>query len=217
MLFILVCYLCSCNSLQSNGKQEATIKELIKDTTQISQYGNAISEFVSQQDTIKKLEEIANKIENELKKYSTIKKVVFGYSTEGSDLTGYYDENKNIKKILVRHAGENGNLTEHYYFANGLLVLVHTKNVVYDQPISQSNATTESAFIEEFSYFYKGVLLKWTSQFKKIKDSQLLGLLNDKIKQTNQNNEVIKNDNNYLKQSQDLIKYSEDFIRSLSK
>lgn len=222
-LFTLVFLSTSCrnNSLQEEGKSILGSIDTQQVENEVFQTKNKKStmsqnDTVNKGETIKQIKTLSSIIDKELPQYDTIQRIVFGYSTEGSDLTGYFDKEKNIKKILARHAGEYGSLIEHYYFNNGMLVLMHSKNSIYDKPIFESRNIQEAAFIEEHCYFKNEVLLKWTSQYKKIKEAETIALLKDEIKQTDNNKEVIQEGDNYAKQAKELIKYAEEYKSELS-
>ena len=221
LMIILFACLYSCNEVEKVNSSVASNSE--ENKIERSETEEKITSEMTSQDTVnqaeivKQIEELSNNINKELHQYDTIQRIVFGYSGEGSDLTGYHDRDKNTKKILAKHAGEYGNLIEHYYFDNSSLVLVYSKNSIYDKPIFESENIREAAFIEDYCYFNKDVLLKWTSQYTKIKEAATIDLLKDEIRQTGHNNEVLHNDSNYVKQSQELTKYAKEYLSKLSK
>ena len=107
---------------------------------------------------------------NTIKKWSKIKKRKLLESTEGGEVT-YYFQNKNLEKIITHHFGETFQKLTEYYQKNGKLSFVFEKTLQYNRPIyydsiakKENNDTEEfdinkSEIIEERSYFNNGKLL----------------------------------------------------------
>lgn len=200
----------SCNEVQESSTKQNQVKEAVEVTP-------SKDTIISQVETIEQIKDESNKIDSNLKSYKQVDTTVFGYSAEGSVLIGYYDNDGSLKKIFAEHFGETGKAIIEYYFYNELLILVHSKKNIYDNPVSELESIRDAAFIEDYYYFNKDVLIKWTSQYEKLKEASTLGLIQDDIRQTDQNNDVIKEEGNYVNQAKKLIKYAVEYKNKLSK
>ena len=95
-------------------------------------------------------------INQNLPKYKTIKKELLGFSTEGGELTAYF-EGPAIRKIVARFQGESGRALEEYYYWEDELQFVYRKEDTYSEPMS--GKVTNSA--ETRFYFDNGKLIRW--------------------------------------------------------
>jgi len=216
-IILLVLSFYSCAEVQENSKEQTVAKEAAESVQAGKETIPVQADTINKERVIKQIKEVANNIEGKLQQYDTIQKVVFDYSAEGSEITGYYDANRNIRKVLAKHASEYGNLIEHYYFDDGALVLVHTKNSVYDKPIFEAENTQEAAYIEDDYYFYDSTLLRWTSRYEKLREAPTLGLIQDDIKETDSNEEVIPQEGNYANREKELRQFSQEYLSGLLK
>lgn len=191
-------YLCSCNEVVNSNEVNKAIENKVE---QQSSENETSSEIIKQQEDITNQTEIieqivvlSNNIDKNLKNYQRRDTTVIGYSAEGTELIGYF-ENNSIKKIIAEHAGETGKAKEEYYFDNSQLVLTVQKRYTYDKPIYESNQQKVVSQEEERFYFNREILLKW------IKGKS----------------ELIKEGDNYAKQTQQLIKYYKEYLNKLSR
>jgi hypothetical protein len=94
-----------------------------------------------------------------LPKFKKVKKELSGFSTEGGELTAYFD-GPAVAKMVATYLGESGRATEEFYFWNGDLIFVFRKESMYDKPLSGKIASSkESRF-----YFDKGRLVRWIDE-----------------------------------------------------
>ena len=101
-------------------------------------------------------------INEELPKYKAVKKELVGFSTEGGELTAYFEGLK-IRKIVARFQGESGGALEEYYFWHDELQFVYRKDDTYTEPMSGKVAgSAETRF-----YFEKGELIRWLTGKRK--------------------------------------------------
>ena len=97
-------------------------------------------------------------INQNLKKYRVVKKELSGFSTEGGELTAYFD-GAAIVKIAVINNGETNSFFEEFYYLNEKLIFIYRKQEIYDEPMSKVVKTKENRF-----YFTGGELIKWINE-----------------------------------------------------
>ena len=97
-------------------------------------------------------------INQNLKKYRVVKKELSGFSTEGGELTAYFD-GAAIVKIAVINNGETNSFFEEFYYLNEKLIFVYRKQEIYDEPMSRVVKTKENRF-----YFTDGDLIRWINE-----------------------------------------------------
>ncbi len=83
-------------------------------------------------------------------------------STEGGELTAYYDEQGNLRKMVVANYGEMGKSIEEYYFSDGKLFFVFEQQFYYTAPIYTENSKVERVDEQRY-YFYDDSLIRWLS------------------------------------------------------
>ena len=98
-------------------------------------------------------------VNKNLPRYKTVTKELVGFSTEGGELTAYF-EGLAIKKIAVRHQGETGRAFEEYYYLNDGFLFVYRKEETYSQPMSGKVVRTQ----ESRFYFEDGELVRWLDE-----------------------------------------------------
>lgn len=91
-------------------------------------------------------------------KFRTVKKELSGFSTEGGELTAYFD-GAAIVKIAVVNNGETNNFFEEFYYLNEKLIFVYRKQEIYDEPMAKVVKTKEHRF-----YFNDGELIRWVNE-----------------------------------------------------
>ena len=95
-------------------------------------------------------------INQNVSKYKTVKKELAGFSTEGGELTAYFEGNA-IRKIAAKHQGETGRWFEEYYYWDDELQFVYHKRDNYSEPMSgKVTSSVETRF-----YFDDGQLIRW--------------------------------------------------------
>lgn len=110
--------------------------------------------------TKKEIDELAAEIDSDLKNFQRIDTTVFGYSTEGTELVGYF-QNNIFKKIIAKHAGEYGNLIESIYFDEDAFVLIVWDETYYNKPIFEQGVSEPDSTAKEYFYFDKKELIEW--------------------------------------------------------
>lgn len=83
---------------------------------------------------IKEIDLRCNQIRENLNVYDTITSKIWDESTEGGQITGYY-ENKEIKLIEIIWYGESGKNQLDYYFDKGKLIFALDQKFSYNRPI----------------------------------------------------------------------------------
>jgi serine/threonine-protein kinase len=97
-------------------------------------------------------------INKNLAQYKVVKKELAGFSTEGGELTAYFD-GATIVKIAATFNGETNSFFEEFYYSNGKLIFVYRKQEIYDEPMTKVVKTKENRF-----YFNDGELIKWINE-----------------------------------------------------
>jgi hypothetical protein len=97
-------------------------------------------------------------INRSLKKYRVVKKDLSGFSTEGGELTAYFD-GAAIVKIAVINYGETNNFFEEFYYSKEKLIFVYRKQEIYDKPMSKVSKRKENRF-----YFNDDKLIRWVDE-----------------------------------------------------
>ena len=98
-------------------------------------------------------------INKNLAKYRVVKKELSGFSTEGGELTAYF-EGPAIVKIAATYLGETGRSFEEFYYWNEKLIFVFRKQDTYDQPMSGRVVKTR----ENRFYFSNDELIRWINE-----------------------------------------------------
>lgn len=98
-------------------------------------------------------------INKNLAKYRVVKKELSGFSTEGGELTAYYDGTA-IVKIATLNQGETGRSFEDFYYWNGKLMFVFRRQDTYDTPLSGKVVKSR----ENRFYFSDDKLIRWINE-----------------------------------------------------
>ncbi|MBA3240662.1 MAG: hypothetical protein H0T60_05490 [Acidobacteria bacterium] len=98
-------------------------------------------------------------INKSLAKYRVVKKELSGFSTEGGELTAYFD-GPAIVKMAATYQGETGRSFEEFYYLNEKLIFVFRKQDTYDQPLSGKVVRTRA---NRF-YFSNDELVRWINE-----------------------------------------------------
>lgn len=97
-------------------------------------------------------------INKNLAKYRVVKKELSGFSTEGGELTAYFD-GAAIVKIAATFNGETNSFFEEFYYSNEKLIFVYRKQEIYDEPMTKVVKTKENRF-----YFSNDQLIRWINE-----------------------------------------------------
>jgi hypothetical protein len=97
-------------------------------------------------------------VNKNLAKYKVVKKELSGFSTEGGELTAYFD-GPQIVKITTTNNGETNSFFEEFYYSDEKLIFVYRKQEIYDEPMSKVIKTKENRF-----YFGDGELIRWVNE-----------------------------------------------------
>jgi len=149
---LLVLSLSSCGVVQESKENKIAKTEVVQPTLQQLD--------ISQTEIIEQINKLANDIDVNLKSYQQVDTTTFGFSSEGTGLTGYY-EGSNLKKVVAKHAGETGNAIEEYYYDDGNPILVKHRMSFYEKPIRESDTTKVESVSEELFYLHNGALIIW--------------------------------------------------------
>jgi len=98
-------------------------------------------------------------INKNISRYKTVRKELAGFSTEGGELTVYF-EGLAIKKIAVKHQGETGRSFEEYYYLDDGFMFVYRRQDTYSEPMSGKVVKTQ----ETRFYFEDGELVRWLDE-----------------------------------------------------
>ncbi|MDR1696072.1 MAG: hypothetical protein LBR69_05540, partial [Endomicrobium sp.] len=132
-------------------------------------YGNAEVKSEQQINMDKIIKEIRKKYTEINSKFSTYDKKtlsLFGESTQGAGLTGYY-KNGSLEKIEACYYGEMGRYLEEYYCNDNKFFFVYSKSFQYESSIYDSlDANKDVKIVSEREgryYFNDEKLIKWIS------------------------------------------------------
>ncbi len=120
--------------------------------------GPASAHSPQEKDSISSIRELYAAINKNQAKFKAVKKELSGFSTEGGELTAYFDGPK-IVKIAVTNYGETNSFFEEFYYSNEKLIFVYRKQEIYDEPMSKVVKTEEHRF-----YFSDGKLIRWINE-----------------------------------------------------
>lgn len=108
---------------------------------------------------VRKIRQQYGKINQNLKRYRRVNKDLSGFSLEGGQLVAYFD-GQAIAKIVATYYGEGGKTTEEFYYWDGKLIFVFSRESRYDKPLSGGvRATKDSRY-----YFSNDHLIKWLNE-----------------------------------------------------
>jgi hypothetical protein len=127
----------------------------------LSRAGNVIHAQVNSppgKDSIPAIRRRYASINKNLARYKAVKKELAGFSTEGGELTAYFD-GAAIVKIAVTNNGETNSFFEEFYYSNDKLIFVYRKQEIYDEPMSKVVRIKESRF-----YFGGDKLIRWVNE-----------------------------------------------------
>jgi hypothetical protein len=119
---------------------------------------SASARIAQEKDSISSIRERYAAINKNQAKYKAVKKELAGFSTEGGELTAYFDGSK-IVKIAVTNNGETNSFFEEFYYSDEKLIFVYRKQEIYDKPMTKVVKTKESRF-----YFSDGQLIRWINE-----------------------------------------------------
>lgn len=120
--------------------------------------GSALAGNSQLKDSISSIRGRYAAINRNLAKYKAVKKELSGFSTEGGELTAYFDGPK-IVKIATTNNGETNSFFEEFYYSDEKLIFVYRKQEIYDAPMSRVVRTKENRF-----YFGDGELIRWINE-----------------------------------------------------
>jgi asparagine N-glycosylation enzyme membrane subunit Stt3 len=120
--------------------------------------GRASAGSSQEKDSISFIRARYTAINKNLAKYRALKKELSGFSTEGGELTAYFDGPR-LVKIATTNNGETNSFFEEFYYSNDELIFVYRKQEIYDEPMSKVVKTKESRF-----YFSGGKLIRWINE-----------------------------------------------------
>lgn len=133
---------------------------------------------------VKKIRQRYDYIQKNVRSYNTLRTDVWGSSTEGGEVLGYYDKNKKLVLMDEWLFGETFKANVKYYLDNEKVVFVletrynYNRPVYYDRAVAKAN--NDTAFfdaaktrIEENRYYFDNkMLIRWLNEEKKEVDPQ---------------------------------------------
>lgn len=116
-------------------------------------------------------------IRNMLTNCSKDSVVVYGLTTEGSQIKIYKDKNSSTRLIIADHFGEMGKKYEEYYFKNDTLIFKFSELQQYNVPFFMTGQMAKelgsdpydpdkTKIFENRFYFYKNELIRWLDNSK---------------------------------------------------
>jgi hypothetical protein len=120
--------------------------------------GPASANSPQEKDAISAIRQRYADINKSLTKCKIVKKELSGFSTEGGELTAYFDGSA-IVKIAVSNNGETNSFFEEFYYSKEKLIFVYRKQEIYDEPMAKVVKTKENRF-----YFNDGELIRWVNE-----------------------------------------------------
>lgn len=118
----------------------------------------ASANIPQKKDSISPIRERYAAVNKNLAKYRVVKKELAGFSTEGGELSAYFD-GPEIVKIATTNNGETNSFFEEFYYSGGKLIFVYRKQEIYNEPMTKVARTKESRF-----YFGDGQLIRWVNE-----------------------------------------------------
>lgn len=118
----------------------------------------ASANIPQKKDSISSIRERYADVNKNLAKYRVVKKELAGFSTEGGELTAYFD-GPQIVKIAATNNGETNSFFEEFYYSDGKLIFVYRKQEIYNEPMTKVARTKENRF-----YFGDGELIRWINE-----------------------------------------------------
>jgi hypothetical protein len=118
----------------------------------------ASANSLQEKESISSIRERYAAVNKNLARYKVVKKELSGFSTEGGELTAYFD-GPQVVKIAVTNNGETNSFFEEFYYSDDKLIFVYRKQEIYDEPMSRVVKTKESRF-----YFADGELIRWLDE-----------------------------------------------------
>ena len=96
---------------------------------------------------------------------TVVKRDLQGYSSEGGQLTAYFQKGVPIK-LTAKYYGESGQATEEYYFSRGRLFFILRTSRHYAEPLGAgANSSAPPKLVrdeaQERWYFTNGELKRW--------------------------------------------------------
>jgi len=111
------------------------------------------------QDPIEAIRQHYAQINRSAPNYRKVKKELSGFSAEGGEMIAYF-HGPTVMKIVATFFGETGKATEEYYYWDGKLIFVFSRDSRYTKPLSGKVAsTTEDRF-----YFTNDKLIRWIDE-----------------------------------------------------
>jgi hypothetical protein len=120
--------------------------------------GQASADSPQEKEAISAIRQRYAAVNKNLSKFRMVKKELSGFSTEGGELTAYFD-GAAIVKIAVVNNGETNSFFEEFYYAKEKLIFVYRKQEIYDEPLAKVVKTKENRF-----YFTDGELIRWVNE-----------------------------------------------------
>lgn len=168
MIIGFLAVICCISSCSFGGEDKSTVLEKTGENIEVVDEIRKNENTILQSMTKEEVKELVSKIDGDLKNCQKVDTTVFGYSSEGTELIGYFQNNV-FKKIVAKHAGEYGNLIESIYFNEDELILIIWDETYYDKPIFEQGVPKSDSTAKEYFYFEKKELEEWLKNEDKVK------------------------------------------------
>ena len=120
---------------------------------------NCVAQEKNNLEIINRIKKTMHYINNNINEYSKREKDVFGESSEGGVLLGYYEKGK-LKKVSASIYGESGKTLSDYYVDDSGLYFVKELSYFYNMPMYVKGSKIVQ--IQEFKfYFNKNEIIQW--------------------------------------------------------
>jgi hypothetical protein len=114
----------------------------------------------------KEIDEWITKVDENFETYRKVTKDVFGQSTEGGAVTGYFNGSMLIK-ISAEFFGETGKVITLYYLREGKLCFVLKEEQLYDRPIYDGEPKIVEKKLNKY-YIAKENIMQWIDENHKL-------------------------------------------------
>jgi hypothetical protein len=118
---------------------------------------------VSQVDTSKAIAEIKRQYQKTWEQSDSLEMLhtnIFGESSQGGDLAGYFDKQGMLRKMRLKLYGETGQMTEEYYLDNHSVFFLFGQGIGYDRPWDEPDMKMVDT-VESRYYITDGKLIQW--------------------------------------------------------
>ena len=102
-------------------------------------------------------------VERAAPKATIVKRELQGYSLEGGQLTAYFQKGAPLK-IVAKHFGESGRVTDELYFWQGRLFFFLSTLESYQKPLGAAGSPGVITAKQQRYYFKNGAMWRWIDE-----------------------------------------------------